>query len=80
VLGYLGTEEMARGELDEAEGYFRRYLDEKTGWDEERAQVHRKLAQVLMAQGRTGDAGATRRRSRSRSRRCGCCRPGPTRT
>ncbi len=49
VLGYLGTEEAARGRHDRAIGYYRRYLKLKTGWDEERAQVHRKLAMSLLA-------------------------------
>jgi Tfp pilus assembly protein PilF len=55
---YLGTEQMARGQFRKAIPYLRRYLKQLTGWDEERAQVHRKLA-VCLAQ--TGDAaGAVR--------------------
>lgn len=56
VLGYLGTEEAARGQHKRAIGYYRRYLALTTGWDEERAQVHRKLACSLMALGKHNDA------------------------
>lgn len=56
VLGYLGTEEAARGNHKRAIGYYRRYLALKTGWDEERAQIHRKLACSLMALGQHNDA------------------------
>jgi tetratricopeptide (TPR) repeat protein len=51
VLGYLGTEEAAMGRHKLAVSYFRRYLKLKTGWDEERAQIHRKLAVSLNALG-----------------------------
>lgn len=51
VLGYIGTELMGRGKVKQAAGYFRRYLAEHTGWDEERAQVHRKLSIVQISQG-----------------------------
>ena len=51
VLGYLGTEEAARGNHKRAIGYYRRYLRLTTGWDEERAQIHRKLALSHMALG-----------------------------
>lgn len=56
VLAYMGTETLARGQLDEAQGYFTRYLAEDTGWDEERAQVHRKMAQTLIAAGKLDQA------------------------
>ncbi len=56
VLAYLGTEELARGKPKRAAPLFRRYLKLKTGWDEERAQVHRKLAVCLAARGRYRDA------------------------
>jgi tetratricopeptide (TPR) repeat protein len=56
VLGYLGTEEAARGKYGRAVGYFRRYLKLKTGWDEERAQIHRKLSVCLMELGRFNEA------------------------
>lgn len=56
VLGYLGTEEAARGKHERAIGYYRRYLALTTGWDEERAQIHRKLACSLMALGKHNDA------------------------
>ncbi len=47
VLGYLGTEEAACGRHKLAVSYYRRYLKLKTGWDEERAQIHRKLSLSL---------------------------------
>lgn len=56
VLAYLGTEELARGRAKQALRYFNRYLKLKTGWDEERAQVHRKLAMALNDLGRHEDA------------------------
>ena len=56
VLGYLGTEEAARGKHKRAVGYYRRYLALKTGWDEERAQIHRKLSLSLMVLGRHQEA------------------------
>ncbi len=49
VLGYLGTEEAAMGRHKLAVSYYRRYLKERTGWDEERAQIHRKLTASLLA-------------------------------
>jgi tetratricopeptide (TPR) repeat protein len=51
VLGYLGTEEAAMGRHKLAVGYYRRYLRLKTGWDQERAQIHRKLCLSLNALG-----------------------------
>ncbi|MCA1655155.1 MAG: tetratricopeptide repeat protein [Pseudonocardiaceae bacterium] len=59
VLGYLGTEEAAAGRHARAVSFYRRYLKLKTGWDEERAQIHRKLACSLMALGRHQDAAET---------------------
>lgn len=56
VLGYLGTEEAGRGNHAVAERYFRAYLSLTTHWDEERAQVHRKLSSVLMALDRPQEA------------------------
>lgn len=56
VLGYIGTEKLIRGELEEAIPYFERYIALKTGWDEERAQVHRKLAVCLNASERYEEA------------------------
>ena len=56
VLGYLGTEELIRGETAAAIPYFERYLALRTGWDEERAQVHRKLALCLIAEERHEEA------------------------
>lgn len=56
VLGYLGTEELVRGRMADALTYFERYLDLKTGWDEERAQVHRKHAICLISEGRYDEA------------------------
>jgi tetratricopeptide (TPR) repeat protein len=51
VLAYMGTETLARMKVKQALGYFRRYLREQTGWDEERAQVHRKLSQAFLVAG-----------------------------
>lgn len=51
VLAYMGTETLARTQVKQAIGYFKRYLKEQTGWDEERAQVHRKLSQALLITG-----------------------------
>jgi tetratricopeptide (TPR) repeat protein len=51
VLGYIGTELLVAGEPEEAASHFRRYLDLKTGWDEERAQIHRKLGMALIQLG-----------------------------
>lgn len=59
VLGYLGTEELVRGKPEDALPYFERYLKLKTGWDEERAQVHRKYAIALLAAKRYDEAIAT---------------------
>ena len=59
VLGYLGFEEMGRGKPKLALKWFRRYLKLKTGWDEERAQVHRRYALALRMVGRTDEAMAT---------------------
>jgi glycosyltransferase involved in cell wall biosynthesis len=56
VLGYLGTEELARGKPKLAVRYFRRYLKLKTGWDEERAQIHRKYAIALAYEERYREA------------------------
>lgn len=56
VLAYLGTELAAQGAHEEAAGWFKRYLGVDSGWPEERAQVHRKLAACLMALGQAGEA------------------------
>jgi tetratricopeptide (TPR) repeat protein len=56
VVGYLGTEELTRGKPKRAVKWFRRYLKLKTGWDEERAQIARKLSVALMALGRHDEA------------------------
>jgi len=56
VLMYLGVEEAARGNHEVAVRYYERYLSLLTGWDEERAQVHRKYACSLLALGRAQDA------------------------
>jgi tetratricopeptide (TPR) repeat protein len=56
VLSYLGTEELARGKAKRALGYFRRYLALEPGWDEERAQVHRKHALAHIALGQHDQA------------------------
>ncbi len=59
VLAYLGTEELSRGKPKRSLVHFRRYLKLKTGWDEERAQVHRKLAIALHQLERYDEAIAT---------------------
>ena len=51
VLSYLGTEYLVIGDHEKAAPYFERYLDLRTGWDEERAQVHRKLSQCYNIMG-----------------------------
>jgi tetratricopeptide (TPR) repeat protein len=56
VLAYVGTELMGRGKVKPAVGYFQRYLREHTTWDEERAQIHRKLSVCLIGQGRLAQA------------------------
>lgn len=56
VVGYLGTELLIRDEIDRAGVMFERYLQLKTGWDEERAQVCRKLGSVRIKQGRHDEA------------------------
>lgn len=56
VVGYLGTELLIKGEDDRAADFFERYLALKTGWDEERAQIHRKLGGVRIRQGRHDEA------------------------
>lgn len=59
VLQYLGTEHLARNKHKQAVGYYRRYLKQLGTWDEERAQVHRKLATALMQLGRWDEAQQT---------------------
>ncbi len=59
VLGYLGTEEMSRGNHEAAVDWFHRYLALKIGWDEECAQIHRKLGMTLGALDRHDEAIAT---------------------
>lgn len=56
VLQYLGTEHLARGRHKQAAGYFRRYLKLTGTWDQERAQVHRKLSLALLALDRQAEA------------------------
>jgi tetratricopeptide (TPR) repeat protein len=56
VVGYLGTELLIKDEIDRAGELFERYLTLKTGWDEERAQIHRKLGSVRIRQGRHDEA------------------------
>jgi tetratricopeptide (TPR) repeat protein len=51
VLGYLGTEELTRGRTKQAMSWFRKYLALEPGWDEERAQIHRRYALALMSDG-----------------------------
>lgn len=59
VLQYLGTEHLARNKHKQAVGYFKRYLKLTGTWDEERAQVHRRLAVALIALGRFEEAQST---------------------
>jgi tetratricopeptide (TPR) repeat protein len=56
VVGYLGTELLIKDEIDRAGEWFMHYLSLKTGWDEERAQIHRKLGSVRIRQGRHDEA------------------------
>lgn len=56
VVGYLGAEYLARGKHKTALRYFRQYLKLDATWDEERAQVHRRLAVTLMALSRPREA------------------------
>lgn len=56
VLGYLGVELALKGEHEEAVSFYRAYLELKTGWDEERAQVHSRLASSLLHLGRNSEA------------------------
>lgn len=56
VLAYLGTETAATGKLEEAIPYFEKYLSLNPEWDEERAQVYRKLAMCLLPLQRADDA------------------------
>jgi tetratricopeptide (TPR) repeat protein len=51
VLAYLGTELAAQGQPEQAIQWFDAYLALDTGWPEERAQVHRKLATCLISTG-----------------------------
>jgi tetratricopeptide (TPR) repeat protein len=59
VLGYLGTELAATGRHKQALAHYRAYLRLKTGWDEERCQIHRKHAMSLLALGRLEEAKQT---------------------
>jgi len=51
ILAYLGTELAAQGQHEQAVAWFDQYLAAGSGWPEECAQVHRKLAASLMALG-----------------------------
>lgn len=44
IVGYLGTENAMRGRWNEAIEFFHEYIGLKTEWDQERAQIYRKLA------------------------------------
>lgn len=52
VLAYVGVENAVRGEHHRAIEFYRRYLDLHSTWDEERAQVYRRLCASLMAVGK----------------------------
>jgi glycosyltransferase involved in cell wall biosynthesis len=57
VVGYLGTEHAVRGELDKAVMYYHQYLREcNSQWDQERAQIRRKLSVALLIQDRSDEA------------------------
>ena len=52
LLAYLGTELMSQSNWAEAAGYLEAYVRHpEAGWDDERAQVHHKLAGCLRALG-----------------------------
>ena len=51
VLAYLGSENLVKGKLEEAIGYFSRYIGLDAEWTEERAQVYRKYAMAMMMKG-----------------------------
>lgn len=55
VLSYLGIEHAIQGKHDEAVNYYKLYLSLTPGWDEERAQVCRRLAVSLFALDRVGE-------------------------
>lgn len=48
IVGYLGVENMVRGELENAVRYFCEYKTLNSSWGEEHAQMCRKLAQCYM--------------------------------
>lgn len=56
VLGYLGVENALQDKHEVAISYYNKYLSLKTGWDEERAQIHSRLASSLMALERFEDS------------------------
>lgn len=56
VVGYIGTELAIRGNHDDAIVYYKRYLELKTGWDQERAQICRRLSGSLLALDRRQEA------------------------
>lgn len=59
VVAYMGTETAISGDHREALRWYHRYLDLNPGWDEERAQIHRKAAMSLMALDRFEEARQT---------------------
>lgn len=57
IVGYLGVENMVRGNFDEAAKYFYQYLNDcNPQWDQEHAQMMRKLFQALMILDRDAEA------------------------
>jgi glycosyltransferase involved in cell wall biosynthesis len=48
IVGYLGIENMVRGNIPEAIKFFHEYKSLNPGWREEHAQMNRKLAQCYM--------------------------------
>lgn len=51
TLAYLGTEHAAHGEIDIAIRFFNEYFNHDPEWDEEAAQVYRKLGTALIQKG-----------------------------
>lgn len=56
VIAYLGVENALRGDHETAIRFYNEYLLIDTGWDEERAQVHSRMAASLLVVGRYTDA------------------------
>lgn len=48
VLHYLGTENASKGNHETAISFYERYLEVEHGWNEQKAQVYRKMCQSLV--------------------------------